>query len=159
MTVCVFLSKWQRLLVNTACWCVKGNLMLSYTGMSITFYNILFKKFCLMCWVLVEACRIFSCSMWALSCSMWDLVPWPGIEPRHLALGAWSLSHWTTKEVPEYNLIQLFYREVWQYVSKPFIFIYLLKIFLFTWLCWALVVAFRIFSYDMRTLSCSMWNL
>ena len=31
---------------------------------------------------------------------MWDLVPWPGIEPSPLALGAWSLSHWTTREVP-----------------------------------------------------------
>ena len=28
-----------------------------------------------------------------LSCGMWDLVPWPGIEPRPLALGAQSLSH------------------------------------------------------------------
>ena len=26
-------------------------------------------------WVLVAACGIFSCSMWALSCSMRDLVP------------------------------------------------------------------------------------
>ena len=34
-----------------------------------------------------------------LSCSMWDLVPWPGIEPRPSALGAWSLSHWTTRAV------------------------------------------------------------
>ena len=33
-----------------------------------------------------------------LSCSMWDLVPWPGIEPNTQALGAQSLSHWTTKE-------------------------------------------------------------
>ena len=37
---------------------------------------------------------------------MWDLVPtwmepWepPGMEPRYLALGAQSLSHWTTGEV------------------------------------------------------------
>ena len=28
------------------------------------------------------------------------LVSWPGIEPRPPALGAWSLSHWTTREVP-----------------------------------------------------------
>ena len=35
-----------------------------------------------------------------LNCGMWDLVPWPGIKPCPLALGAWSLSHWTTKEVP-----------------------------------------------------------
>ena len=35
-----------------------------------------------------------------LSCSMWDLVPWPGIEPGPLALGAQRLSHRTTREVP-----------------------------------------------------------
>ena len=33
-------------------------------------------------------------------CDMWDLVPWPGIEPGPLALGTWSLNHWTTREVP-----------------------------------------------------------
>ena len=44
-------------------------------------------------WVLVVALRIFSCSMW-------DLAPWPGIEPGTPALGAWSLSHWTTRAVP-----------------------------------------------------------
>ena len=31
---------------------------------------------------------------------MWDLIPWPGIEPSFPALGAWSLSHWTTREIP-----------------------------------------------------------
>ena len=31
---------------------------------------------------------------------MWDLVPWPGIKPRAPTLGARSLSHWTTREVP-----------------------------------------------------------
>ena len=45
-------------------------------------------------WVLVVVCRIFSCRMW-------DLVPRPGIKPRALALGEWSLSHWTTEEVPQ----------------------------------------------------------
>ena len=34
-----------------------------------------------------------------LSWGMWDLVPWPGIEPGPLALEAWSLSHWTIREV------------------------------------------------------------
>ena len=28
------------------------------------------------------------------------LVPWSRTEPRPTALGAWSLSHWTTREVP-----------------------------------------------------------
>ena len=41
---------------------------------------------------ILGACRIFSCGMW-------DLVSRPGIEPRHPALGAQSLSHWTTREV------------------------------------------------------------
>ena len=35
-----------------------------------------------------------------LRCSMWDLVPQPGIKPGPPALGAESLSHWTTREVP-----------------------------------------------------------
>ena len=35
-----------------------------------------------------------------LGCSMWDLVPWPGNEPGSPELGAHSLSHWTTREVP-----------------------------------------------------------
>ena len=40
----------------------------------------------------------------ALSGGMWDLVPWPGIEPGLLALGARSLRLWTTREVPLQNL-------------------------------------------------------
>ena len=43
---------------------------------------------------------LFSCGMQALSCGVWDLVPWPGIKPRPPALGARSLNHWTTREVP-----------------------------------------------------------
>ena len=31
---------------------------------------------------------------------MWDVARPPGTEPRPPALGAWSLSHWTTREVP-----------------------------------------------------------
>ena len=41
--------------------------------------------------------------MQTLNCSVWDLVPWPEIEPGPPALGAQSLSPWTTREVP--NLI------------------------------------------------------
>ena len=57
--------------------------------------------FFLLYWVLVVASRIFNpcCSMQTLSCGMWDLVPQPGINPRPPALGVWSLSHWTTKDV------------------------------------------------------------
>ena len=42
----------------------------------------------------------FSCGMWTLSCGMWNLVPQPRMEPRPPALETWSLSHWTTREVP-----------------------------------------------------------
>ena len=31
---------------------------------------------------------------------VWDLAPWPGMEPKPTALGAWSLSHCTTRDVP-----------------------------------------------------------
>ena len=41
-----------------------------------------------------------SCHMWDLSCGMQDLVPWAGIKLRPPGLGAWNLSHWTTREVP-----------------------------------------------------------
>ena len=71
--------------------------------------------FVVACGTFTAACRIFSCSMWTLSCSlrtlscgMWDLVPWPGIEPGPPALGAWNLSHWTTREVPIISLNKLF---------------------------------------------------
>ena len=43
-------------------------------------------------WVLDAACDIFSYGMW-------DLVPRAGIEPKALASGAQSLSHWTIREV------------------------------------------------------------
>ena len=36
---------------------------------------------------------------------MWDLVPWPGIKPRPPVLGAQSLSHWTTREIPRWRLL------------------------------------------------------
>ena len=60
--------------------------------------------------VLVVAQGIFSLGslgtgMRILFCGMWDLDPWPAMEPRPPALGAWSLSHWTTREVPKIEQI------------------------------------------------------
>ena len=40
-----------------------------------------------------------SCGTHNHCCSMQDPVPWPGIEPRPPALGAWSRNHWITREV------------------------------------------------------------
>ena len=42
--------------------------------------------------VFIEACRLFSCSMW-------DPVLGPEVEPGLPAWGAWNLSRWTTREV------------------------------------------------------------
>lgn len=58
--------------------------------------------------VLVAVCRIFSCSMQTLSWGTWDLIPRPGLEPGPPALGAWSLIHWTTREVPRIPFSYLF---------------------------------------------------
>ena len=35
----------------------------------------------------------------SFSCGIWELGPWPGIDIRPPALGVWSLSHWTSREV------------------------------------------------------------
>ena len=48
--------------------------------------------------VFIAAFRFFSCDMWILSCGMWGLVPQSGMEPGPPALGARSLSHWTTRK-------------------------------------------------------------
>ena len=65
-------------------------------------HNSFLKNFCIFIWlpwVLVEHAGSFSYNTQTLSCILWDQVPWPGIKPRPPALGAWSLSHWTTREV------------------------------------------------------------
>ena len=62
---------------------------------SLTFIS--FKKY--MYLFIYLAAPGLGCGMWTLSCSRWNLIPWLGIEPRPPALGAWSLSHWTTREV------------------------------------------------------------
>ena len=60
--------------------------------------------------IFVAACGIFSCGMRTFSCGMWDLVSQPGIQPRPPALGAWSLTHWTTREVPVDSSINLIWK-------------------------------------------------
>ena len=50
----------------------------------------------------VAACGIFSCGIW-------DLVPWSGVELGPPTLGAWNLSHWTTREVPFLTCIFIYF--------------------------------------------------
>ena len=59
--------------------------------------------------IFVMECRIFSCSIWTLSCSRWDLVPWPGINLGPPALGMWSFSLRTTREVPLSPFLPVFF--------------------------------------------------
>ena len=44
------------------------------------------------------------------------LIPWPGIEPMPSALVAWSLNHWTTREVNIFTLL-LFKILLYFYIS------------------------------------------
>ena len=48
----------------------------------------------------------------AVACKLlvvaWDLVPWPEIKPEPPALGAQSVNHWTTVEVPSWNSLGCF---------------------------------------------------
>ena len=48
-----------------------------------------------------------------VSCGIWDLVPWWGIEPGPPALKLWSLSCWTTREVPGQGLFIDFFSFYW----------------------------------------------
>ena len=60
-------------------------------------------------WVLVVAWGIFSYGLWTPGSGMWNLVPRPWIQPEPPALGTQSLSHWTTREVPQSSLLLAFF--------------------------------------------------
>ena len=48
---------------------------------------------------------VAACELLVAAC-MWDLVPRPGIEPGPPALVARSLTHWTTREIPQKPIIK-----------------------------------------------------
>ena len=50
---------------------------------------------------------------------IWDLVLWPGIKLWPLALGAWNLSHWTTRDVPNSLIFHFHSWEFFYQVSTP----------------------------------------
>ena len=81
--------------------------MLHSSQLSLFFF-LLKKIFIQLRQVLVATCRIsdLHCSMWELELHMWDQIPWPGIKPGTLALGEWSLSHWTIREDPQLFLLK-----------------------------------------------------
>ena len=75
---------------------------------------------------LVETRGLLRCGVRTLvAACMWDLFPWPVIEPRPPALGAWSLNHCTTREVPNDHFC--------------FFFLIYFYLFIYFWLCWVFV--------------------
>ena len=83
-----------------------------------------------------------------LSCRMWALVPWPGFEPWLPALGAQSLSRWTTRKVPEIFFLIMENFKHTQKNSKPIhtFFFFLINLaasglqWTDSWLSWASLV-------------------
>ena len=49
--------------------------------------------------IFIVICRIF----WL--CIMWNLVPWPGINPRHPVWSTEAPSHWTTRDIPRLSFM------------------------------------------------------
>ena len=66
-----------------------------YRTLLVVFFLCFLKKH-LFIWL----CQVLVVAGGTLSCGRWDLVPGPGREPRPPALGAQSLGHWTSREVP-----------------------------------------------------------
>ena len=61
----------------------------------------MFKKIIYFIWL----CHVLAVACMTCTCDMWHLVPQPETEPRPSTLGTWSLSHWTTREIPKGNIL------------------------------------------------------
>ena len=109
----------------------------SFFPIFLSFLLSFFPSFLLsFCQVLVAAGRL-------LSCSMWDLVPRPGIKPGPPALGAWSLNHWTTREVPPFVSLNELMPVVYCRVANSFL-------SLTIWLCGLWTAALRMMVKQTR---------
>ena len=71
------------------------------SSLSSFFFNISFIYFAVLTQLQHVRSLIFVVAYGIFSCSMWDLVLWPGIKLRTPALEVQSLSHWTTRKVPD----------------------------------------------------------
>ena len=52
-------------------------------------------------YLFIWLCQVLFVAYRTFSCGMWDLVPCPGLKLRPSTLGAWNLSHWTSREAPQ----------------------------------------------------------
>ena len=66
----------------------------------LLFFKNLYIFYFWLCRVFIAACLIAAYVGFSVAACMWDLVPQPRIEPGPPALGAQSLTHWTTREAP-----------------------------------------------------------
>ena len=90
------LTRWTWVWVDSGSWWWTGRPgVLWFMGLQRVGHDWVTELICL-------AALGLSCNMWTLSCGVWDLVPWPGIESGLPALRAQSLSHQTTREVPQH---------------------------------------------------------
>ena len=73
-----------------------------YSTITLFFIFLIFIYLFWLCWVLVavHGLLVAACGLLVAAC-MQDLVTQPGIEPGPPALGAWSPTHWATREVPQ----------------------------------------------------------
>ena len=72
---------------------------LTFRG-GVVYLEALFANHCVLFLIIVYLAVL------SLSCGMRDLVLRSGIKPSPTALGALSLSHWPTREVPNHSLYQ-----------------------------------------------------
>ena len=61
---------------------------------------------------LLQHAGFFSCGVQTPSCGTWDLVPGPGIRSRSPVLGGWSVSHWATREVTPWKILEQWNRSI-----------------------------------------------
>ena len=79
----------------------KGLLLLYQLFLPSLFF--LFSSFFFLICLFIWLHQVLTVVRGFFSGSMQGLVPWPGIKPEASALGAWSLSHWTIREIPLFS--------------------------------------------------------
>ena len=86
-----------------------GTTVFSYTGCHATCVATFHSPPTCIIYLFIWLCWASVGSMQTLSCNTRDLVPRLGMEPGLPALGAWSLSHRTTREVPSWHFKAFYY--------------------------------------------------
>ena len=97
--------------------------------------------------------QVLAVTCGTLSCSMWNLVLWPEIEHGFPASGAWSLSHWTIREVPIIVWVHHILAVHFQWQSSRLTFYFVIVTAIVNIQIWILLHAFLRISLEYRTRS------